>query len=227
MSAQITLSLPQQLGRFAFDNAAAWQGLDRRPRPLAPLLILLGSAVLLSTLYYLQVDIEWLRSDMSERYPGAPAEAFEWINRRSLITASIVSLMLSFPLMIGLEALLFFLVARLRDDLRSFGHWFAFAAWCALPGVLGMLAGLLLVVVGGERQRFEDVFNALSLLSLLGVDDLPDSLAALAGLFSAPLLLKLAVCSSGLRQWLGLGWPSAIGLALLPTAALIGLAGLS
>ena len=227
MSAQITLTLPQQLSRFAIDNAAAWQALDRRPRPLAPLLILLGSAVLLSALYYLQVDIEGLRADMAERYPGAPAEAFDWINRRSLITASIVSLLLSFPLMIGLEALMFFLIARLRDDLRSFGHWFAFAAWCGLPGVLGMLAGLMMVIVGGDQQRFEDVFNALSLLALLGIDSLPDNVAALAGVFSAPLLLKLAVCSCGLRQWLGLAWPGAIALALLPTAALIGLASLS
>jgi hypothetical protein len=227
MSAQITLSLPQQLGRFAFDNAEGWRALDRRPRVLAPLLILLGSAMLLSALYYLTVDLDWLRADMAERYPGAPAESFDWMSRRSLITASLVSLLLSFPLMIGLEALCFFLVARLRDDLRSFGHWFSFAAWCALPGVLGMLAGLLLVLGGSDRQRFEDVFNALSLLSLLGIKNLPDSVAVLAGLFSAPLLLKLAVCSSGLRQWLGLGWPAAIALALLPTALLLGLASLS
>lgn len=209
-----------QLKLFMFSNARFWAALEQRPHWLAPTLMVISLSIALTVAYYSSVDIEWLRSEIAARYPELPADGFTWMNRRAMITSGIASFALIYPMVIMGNAIYLFLYSKVLGDSRALGPWFAFASWCALPSALGMLAGLLLVLMGGPRQSFEAIFNSLSIVTFIDTDALPQSAALLAGLFSAPLVLQLLATATGLRLWLKIAWLHAAAVSVIPIAVM-------
>lgn len=210
----------QQLKLFIFSNARFWVVLEQRPQWLAPTLIVIALSIGLTVAYYSSVDIEWLRGEIAARYPELPADGFTWMNKRAMITSGIASFALIYPIVLMANAIYLFLYSKVLGDSRAVGHWFAFASWCALPSALSMLAGLLLVLVGGPRQSFEAIFNSLSIVTLIDTDALPQSAALFAGLFSAPLVLQLLATATGLRLWLKIAWLHAAIISVIPIAVM-------
>ena len=160
----------QQLTLFMFSNTRFWVVLEQRPQWLAPTLIVIVLSIALTVAYYSSVDIDWLRSEIAARYPELPADGFTWMNKRAMITSGIASFALIYPIVLMANAIYLFLYSKVLGDSRALGPWFAFASWCALPSALSMLAGLLLVLVGGPRQSFEAIFNSLSIVTLIDTD---------------------------------------------------------
>lgn len=217
-------------GNLILSPSATFAELRERPRFWFPLLVLIASSTLLVIWYYSMVDIDWLKDMMfsaNENFAKMPedqrARMMGAMSRNSMLFSAVVSTLLVVPAMCAVQALYFLLAGKVAGIALSYRHWFTMAAWCALPAVIGAVAGAaVLLSESSPMQILPTQLQVLSLNELFFQRPMAAKGATLLSTFSLLTPLSWALLTICVKTWSGKSWLSSATFALLPSVVIYG-----
>ncbi len=157
---------------------AAYPVIKERPSPWLPLLILLVGAFAVQFMYMQSVDFAWLM-DRTLQQGGAQltdAQRTQMVDGMTRIPPAVLgaaqggSAAIVILIVYALVALYYTAVSFATRDEVKYGQWLALIAWCSLPGVFGMIASFVNLLVSDARFMPAEELNPLSFGSLLALD---------------------------------------------------------
>jgi hypothetical protein len=104
---------------------------------------------------------------------------------------------------------------------RSFRQWFAFTWWSSLPGLITVVAAVV-VIASGHAPASAGALSPLSLNELFYHLDLADSGYALLNSISLVQLLTILLMVIGAQTWSKRSWTLSAVIVLLPRVLLYG-----
>jgi hypothetical protein len=155
----------------------AFAAIKERPSPWLPLLTLLIGIFVVQFAYLQIVDLPWLLDqqfqaggNLTEEQRTQAVDAAMRVPSTVLGTIQGISGAIVILVIYALVALYYTGVSFATHDGIKFGQWFALIAWCSLPGVLGMIASLVNLVVADARFLPSEQLNPLSFGSLFAIE---------------------------------------------------------
>lgn len=159
---------------------AAFAAIKERPNPWMPLLLLIFGTFAVQFMYMQSVDFAWLMDRQLEQGPGGgqlteeqrrqTVDAMTQIPPAVLGAAQGGSAAIAILIFYALVALYYTGVSFATHDGIKYGQWLALIAWCSLPGVFGLIASFVNLLVTDARFLPPEQLNPLSFGSLLAVD---------------------------------------------------------
>ena len=208
----------------------AFAAIKERPRAWLPLLVLLAAQATVSLVYMSNVDLAWMFETQLE---AAGAELTQAQREEALTAATNIS-----PTVYGaigaVSSSIFILVIFFCVSLYYTGisfatndgiklkQWFGFACWCALPTVLGILAGLVNIVAGDARFMMQEEINPLSFANLFSIDTTDASILQriLAGL-DLTWIWSMVLSVIGYQAWTDRSIAKSAVIVLGPLAVIV------
>jgi len=194
-----------------------------------PLLINILLACGLMVYYFNWVDFPWL---VEETIRGVPAEnraeSAEAIRNfmqpgRSMWTAVIAIVIISF-LIYAIQAVYLHLANKLVTGAEiRYGQWFSFSVWTAFVGVFGTLAAFITVFMDGTHQLSQQGLQVLSLNSLLIHAAPGDPWFTWASSLTLINFWTLFLMSIGFARWTGASIMKSSIIACLPWVLIFGI----
>ncbi|MFC1777094.1 YIP1 family protein [Pseudomonadota bacterium] len=194
-----------------------------------PLLINILLACGLMVYYFNWVDFPWL---VEETIRGVPAEnraeSAEAIRNfmqpgRSMWTAVIAIVIISF-LIYAIQAVYLHLANKLVTGAEiRYGQWFSFSVWTAFVGVFGTLAAFITVFMDGTHQLSQQGLQVLSLNSLLIHAAPGDPWFTWASSLTLINFWTLFLMSIGFARWTGASIVKSSIIACLPWVLIFGI----
>lgn len=220
------LALAMQL---VTEPVRAFAAIERQPRWVFPLLVVLVASVCVLGWYYTRVDLVWLLDTTLRANPRAAAldEAqLQEVIRRAAGSTTVWWAVLTgvgFILFARLfEGMWYMLAGKLTGVDRSFRQWLALACWTGLPQAVALLAAMPVMLAGTSTQMDPGVMSPLSLNELFFhrplADPLHDYLAGINLMHAVGLVLAIM----GVRAWSGRSWVYASVFVLLPPLVIYG-----
>jgi hypothetical protein len=155
----------------------AFAAIKERPSPWLTLLTLLIGIFVVQFAYLQIVDLPWLLDqqfqaggNLTEEQRTQAVDAAMRVPSTVLGTIQGISGAIVILVIYALVALYYTGVSFATHDGIKFGQWFALIAWCSLPGVLGMIASLVNLVVADARFLPSEQLNPLSFGSLFAIE---------------------------------------------------------
>ena len=184
-----------------------------------PLLINLIGSSLLFFWYYHTVDLSWLQHGLLPAATETQRAAMSKVMTPTVMSlSSIVSIWLVIPIIYAIMAGYFLLVSKVKGVTIGFGHWFAYAVWSAVPGLLLLPIGVIMILLTPSGQLSPAQLDPASLNQLFF--HLP-STAGWGKLLDAvplPAIWSFALMVIGFRNWTS---SSGVASVLLPLAPYI------
>ena len=155
---------------------AAFSAIKERPSPWVPLLILMIGTFAVQFMYMQSVDFAWLmdrqleQGGLTEEQRRQSVDAMTQIPPTVLGAAQGGSAAIGILIFYAIFALYYTGVSFATHDGIKYGQWFALVAWCWLPGVFGLIASFVNLLVTDARFLPAEQLNPLSFGSLLAVD---------------------------------------------------------
>lgn len=210
--------------------SSAFAELRERPRFWFPLLLLTLSTAAVVYWYYSIVDIEWLKDLLFSSNPDLMAlpadkraEAMAMFGRNTLLWASVVGSLFTFPVIFLISALYFLLAAKVTKIPLGFKHWFAFSSWTALPLLLSTVVGAILMMMSENAQVSPAVLQPLSVNELLLHRPYGSAGYSLLETLSIPSVLSWILMIIGVRVWSQRSWAFSAIFILLPAICMYGI----
>ena len=208
------------------DPVKAMQAVLERSMIWLPLLLMtLGTAAVM-VWYYQMVDFPWLQDQMlaasGQTDPQALEAAKGFMTRGILTGGAAVSILILVPVMLLLTSVYYLLAAKVMGNDLSFGKWFAFSTWTAVPSLLVIPAMVVQILLASNGQLAPDALNPLTLNSL--VFHLPSTSpwAGLLNAISIPTLWATVVAIIGYKVWTAKSTPTSVFIVLLPQIVIYG-----
>lgn len=216
------------IGQVFTEPTKAFAALRERSNPALPLLLLILGSAALMVWYYQIVDMPWLIDQMLSASPqgddpAARAAMQQFMTPATMTVTTTVSIAIMLPVILLLSAVYFLLSAKLVGSDIGFGKWFSFAAWAAVPSLLTLPAGALVLLMASNGQVGQNEINPLTLNQLFFGLPLGHRWAGLLDAIHLPLLWSLAVTAVGYRVWTGKSTATAWIVALLPYLLIFGI----
>jgi hypothetical protein len=145
------------------------------------------------------------------------------MSKNMLVTMSAIGGALGPLVMYGLVATYFTIVSKITNIQISFGKWFAFAAWAAVPGLLLIPLGALQIVLAQQGQLAPNQLNPLSLNQLFFHIDMSARWATLLDSISLTTLWTLFVSVIGFQTWTKKSRASSIAIVAAPYLVIFGI----
>jgi hypothetical protein len=217
---------------FAAPNEA-FPVIRERPRPMFPLALIILGFVLLTVTYVNLVDLPWYLESQMRASPAVEtmsdaeiAEAADAAARSPGFIATIgaVSTSIFVTILYVVFALYLWAASSIGKHGIRFVQAFALVCWCALPGLLGFVAGIVNLLTNDPTFMPQHLINPLSFSSILGIEPVPGSggQQILLGLdLTAVWAAVLMVL--GYKAWSGKSLVVAATIVLAPYALLIAL----
>ncbi|MCH7344953.1 YIP1 family protein [Pelomonas sp. CA6] len=201
----------------------AFASLRAQPRYAFPLLLMLGLTLAAIGLYFSQVDLPWLQSQLMAPPDGRPQDAMPVLSLKMLVVTSVLSTLIA---VLGgrlLESGYYFLAGRVTRMEFPFSQWLALACWASLPLLLLPLLSAGLMLLSPDGQLLQEQLNALSLNELLF--QLPPQSPWFGLLSSLSVLHPWSwwLSAVGVKTWSGRGWGFSLAFALAPWVVVYGL----
>lgn len=118
-----------------------------------PLLINLVGSTLMLLWYYHTVDMVWLQHNLLPAATNAQHHAMSKFMTPTLMSiTAVIGVWIVVPIIYALLAGYFFLLSKVKGVAIGFGHWFSFAAWSAVPNLLLIPLGVIMILLtpGGQ-----------------------------------------------------------------------------
>ncbi len=219
------LSPPQALVTIFSTPRRVFDAIQVRPMALWPLAIAVLGNVTIWLWYYQAVDFAWLQDYLIEQNTNE-TDAFSKqvvasvLTRTSLSTLSVGTSLTVIPILFALLATYFLAAGKILGEGRPYKQWFGFVAWGTAPTLLLLPVMALQILLSPNGQLAPEALNPLSLDQLFFHLRSDSPWRGLLGSLSVPTMWSGGLLAFGLRQWTGRNWPTAIGAAVLPFAAL-------
>jgi hypothetical protein len=217
------------VGALVTSPSKAFADLKEKPRFWFPLLTVCLTTAAIFIWYYSIVDFEWLKDRLFSANPrmGKMTEqqrdqAMKMMSANFLMWSSVISIVVTIPIMRALEALYFTLAGNVANVRYKFEHWFALACWTGLPHLIGTAAMAVLLLTTSTNQVSNEELSLLSLNELFFNKGMTDKGFAL--LSSLTLIHPWAwwLTVLGVRVWSGRSWLFASVFALTPIVLMYG-----
>ena len=150
----------------------AFVAIKERPAVWVPLVILIVLSCAASVAYILSVDLAWMLDQTFAQAQNLPAadreralEAALKLPRAVYAVFGAAGGAVGLPIVLALTALYYTGVSFMTRDSTRFEHWFALAAWSAIPLALGRLASIVHVLSGDARFMRPEAVNPFSFAS--------------------------------------------------------------
>jgi hypothetical protein len=155
---------------------AAFAAIKERPSPWVPMLILIVGTFAVQFVYMQSVDFAWLMDRQLEQGGLTDEQRRETVDAMTAIPPTVlgaaqgVSGAISLLIVYALFALYYTGVSFATHDGIKYGQWFALIWWCWMPGVFGLIASFVNLLVTDARFLPPEQLNPLSFGSLLALD---------------------------------------------------------
>lgn len=201
----------------------AFASLRAQPRYTFPLLLLSTVTLLAICIYFSQVDLQWLQSQLLTPAQGKPEEATPVLSPQMLIVTSVIGALVA---LVGgrlLEGGYYFLAGRLTQLDYSFNQWLALACWASLPLLLLPLMSLGMLGLYPSGQMLQEELNALSLNELFFQVPAQDPWYVLLNSLSVLHPWSWWLSAVGVKTWSGRGWGFSTAFTLAPWVLMYGI----
>ena len=212
----------------------AFPVIKARPRPAFPLLIFIALVAVVAVVYILNVDLQWMIENQIRASAAADTmndTAIEQAAERSARTPGFIAAVgaigsaVSITVVFLVYSLYLWIAAVIAKHGIRFIQAFALTCWCALPGLLGLLASLVNIFVNDATFMTQQQINPLSFAALVGLDATQMSVLnqTLAGL-DLTTLWTTGLMVLGYKAWSGTSIWTAAAIVLGPYVFFIALA---
>lgn len=218
-------------GALATAPSSAFAELRERPRFWAPLVLLSLATAAIVAWYYAVVDIDWLKDllfgnnpDFQKMPAEARASAMNFVGRKTLMLSGVLGGLMGVPFILLVSALYFMLAANVTKlPIRGLNHWFSFAAWASLPGLLSTAAGAMFLLLRDNDQIPPSALQPLSLNELIFHIPFGAKGQALLDSLNVPGFLSWALMIIGVHTWSQRSWLFSSVVTLLPVVLVYGI----
>lgn len=155
---------------------AAFAAIKERPSPWVPLLLLIVGTFAVQFVYMQSVDFAWLMDRQLEQGGLTDEERRQTVDAMTQVPPTVlgavqgISGAIVILIVYALTALYYTGVSFATHDGVKYGQWLALVAWCSLPGIFGLIASFVNLLVTDARFLPPEQLNPLSFGSLLAVD---------------------------------------------------------
>ena len=132
--------------------------LRERPKFLVPMFALMIATAVMLGWYYSAVDFEWLKDHMLSATPRMNQmtqeqrdQAMRFMSKPFMIGSGIGGALFVIPTMLVIQTLYYWLAGTVTNVKLGFEKWLAIPCWSALPGVIGIVAGLVYLLGSGDQ----------------------------------------------------------------------------
>ncbi|MFT4885806.1 MAG: hypothetical protein ACJAY7_000701 [Pseudohongiellaceae bacterium] len=206
----------------------AFRALQKTPKKLFPLLLVLVFNALVLTWYFSIVDYSWFVDDILSAQSFSEEErvdAREGMMALSINTFAMFGVLGGSAAIIAinlLQAAYLSLVAALRGDEYKFPHWFSLACWAGLPMLLTIAGSVVTILLSPNGQLSPYDLDPLTLRNL-GVVSTNTSVQALAQSLSLSTFWGIGLMVFGYKQWIQTSWLRAAITVLSPYLCVVGI----
>ncbi len=220
-------SLATTIDIFA-SPSEAFRTIQKQPRILFPLFLVLIPTFLIYLWYFQMVDFDWFIDDTVARFSGMSAEqqeamrnAYEAQSQTFTTVTTVLGAVVGTLFFYLVHAGYLTLVSAMTGDGYRFRYWFSLLSWTNLPFlfILLVMAVNLLMSPNGQISLYDA--NSLSLASL-GMEASSAGMQAMLDSLNLAMFWALALLVMAYRQWLKISWMRASLIALAPYILVFG-----
>lgn len=217
-----------QLVDIYLDPAKAFAAEKEKPTFLLPMAIMVAASVAMILAYFMRVDAAWF-SDFVLTQSGQEMTAAEIAQAKQFMPSAktqgyigAAGTLIVVPIMYAIIALYYLLASKIAGAALTFKHGLSLSAWAAMPGVLGLLVGLVgaLTMAPQTPQHSLMLTHLDPLLVQLPFDH---AMSGIAKGFDLLMLWSIAVGAIGWKTFTRSGWGSAVVVAALPSVLIFGI----
>ncbi|MBI2380856.1 MAG: YIP1 family protein [Gammaproteobacteria bacterium] len=210
------------------EPSRAFAAIEERGRAWFPMSLLIALNIGLMLWYYQAVDFAWLQDYLVSGNPDLASpdarKAFLSFMTPSTMTWSMVGgTLIGVPLVMAVVALYYLLVGKAFALEHRYGQWFAFAAWCSMPGLLGLAVKAIQFLLSDNGQISPEGLNLLSLNELVLHLDNGHAWKTFADSIDLTMVWGLVLGVIGLKRWSGRGSLACAIAVALPYVLIFGI----
>lgn len=214
-----------------FEPRRAFTELDAKPRYWWPLLVVSFASAALTLWYLSVVDIAWVtdqqirNSSFTQNMTDAEIDrmADAAVGRRGLqMVLGTAGTLIVVPLLLLVTALYYLLAGKITGVQRSYRHWVSLSAWSAMPTLLAVILGAVMLATATTRQIGQEALQPLSLNALVFHRNAGDPGYTLLSSINLLQLVSLWLAAFGVKAWSGRSWLFSIIFTALPLLLIYG-----
>jgi hypothetical protein len=208
------------LSTFVTAPGRGFDELRKQPRFLFPLLLTLLCLSVTLIWYYSSVDFVWLReqvlsASMRNLSAAERTRAEGLLSRNTIMWTAVIGGLIGIIVQRTIESTYYYLAGQVTSVRHSFGDWFAFSCWTALPLVLGVVPAMTLLALNNSHQLATPQLQALSLNELFFHRGPQEKGFSLLSSLTVLHFLAWGLALIGVRVWSGRSWAFSAGFTLL------------
>ena len=201
--------------------------LKEKPTFLVPALLVAVLSALAATLYFLNVDADWFRSQQMQAMGAEMSKAeLEQVGKmmpgaRTMAWFTGPMVVVTVALSYAIFAFYYWLAGKVTGNALGYRQGLALVAWSSMPMLVGAVVGVISVYTSSPQSTFES-------MQMLNIDPLVVQLpmdhdwSRLAKSFSLLNFWVWFLAALGWKTWFRTGWGSALAVVLLPSVLIYG-----
>lgn len=210
--------------RMFYEPRAVFQQLELRRATWLPLLLLIGSTVVLTVWFFQFVDIAWLQESLLAKVsdPEVREKQREAMGASSMLTFGVIGAVVGYLVSFTIGGIYYMIVSKVRNVEFSFGKGFALSVWASVPLLLLFPLGVMQILLASSNQIPFEALNPLSLNQLFFHYEMDHPMASILNTLSIPMFWSVFVTIIGYEVWGKASRTTATLTVLAPTVVIYG-----
>lgn len=200
-----------------YEPGRAFAMLEPKRHAWLPLVLLMVSMTALFSWYFSIIDFSWFMDQMLAAMKPAEREMAKGMMSKTMMqTTTLISAIVSYPVMCAIAGLYFMLVGKFINHNVSFGTGFALSAWAAVPALLLLPLGAMAIAMSSGGQLGFSELNPLSVNQLIFQYDMAHPMTTLLDTISVTSVWSIFLTVVGFQVWAKVARSTALKVVLIP-----------
>jgi len=200
-----------------YEPSRAFAMLEPKRHAWLPLVLLMVAMTALFSWYFSVVDFAWFMDQMlAAMKPAERDMAKSMMSKTMMQTSTLVSGVVSYPVVCAVGGLYFMLVGKFINQHVSFGTGFALSAWASVPALLTLPLGAVAITLASGGQLGFSELNPLSVNQLFFQYDMAHPMAGILDSLNATSLWSVFLTIIGFQVWTKVSQSTALKVVLIP-----------
>lgn len=193
-----------------------------------PFLILVSLTALPTYLYFNFVDFSWyvetvMVASMGDVSPAEQDAMRNTVSQSMALYGGMAMVFIGIPIMSAVFAIYLNLTSKIdEENVLGFTDWYGFVWWISMPGIIGSLISVGLIVMADSHELPPLVMAPTTLAYLLNID-MQNDWFSLLQVIRLESVWTIYLTIVGLVQWTALSSKTAVKIALAPYLAIWGI----